>query len=284
MITKAQLAARKDHIGSSDVAAILGISPWASAYDVWLQKTGKLEEKHETNDAMEDGNLLEAVVLRWASKELGAIEKRPAMLEFRHNELPIVSHPDGIVKEDGVPVEVKTAGMRGPIMGNWGEPGSDEIPENYLVQCTVHMMCVKAEICHVPCWLGNKGRVLFRVTRNADLVNVILERVAAFWKLVQSDTPPEGWPSYDVVRMVRRQEGKRIALPASPVATWRELEAKAKDAKEQAETAKAAVLAIMGDAQIGESEGGIVTVTKSVRKAYTVKEAETTTIRFKESK
>jgi len=283
-ITKKQLIERKNVIGSSDVSSILGINPYSNAYNLWLRITNRLDEVDQTNDAMEDGNLLEAVVLRWASKELGAIEKRPAMLEFRHNELPIVSHPDGIVKEDGVPVEVKTAGMRGPIMGNWGEPGSDEIPENYLVQCTVHMMCVQAEICHVPCWLGNKGRVLYRVTRNADLVNVILDRIAAFWKLVQSDTPPEGWPSYDVVRMVRRQEGKRIALPASPVATWRELEAKAKEAKDAAETAKAAVLAIMGDAQIGESEGGIVTVTKSIRKAYTVKESETTTVRFKESK
>ena len=284
MITKAQLAARKDHIGSSDVAAILGISPWASAYDVWLQKTGKLEERRETNDAMEDGNLLEAVVLRWASKELGAIEKRPAMLEFRHDELPIVSHPDGIVKEDGVPVEVKTAGMRGPIQGNWGEPGTDQIPENYLIQCTVHMLCVKAEICHVPAWVGHRGRIMYQVKRNPDLVDVILERVAAFWQLVKSDTPPEGWPSYDIARTIRRQEGKRIALPASPVTEWRQLEEIAKRAKEHADNAKAAVLALMGDAQIGESEGGIITVTKAVRKAYTVKESETTTIRYKESK
>jgi len=150
-----------------------------------------------------------------------------------------------------------------------------------LVQCTVHMMCVQAEICHVPAWVGHRGRIMYQVKRNSDLVNVILDRVAAFWKLVQSDTPPEGWPSYDMVRMVRRQEGKRIMLPASPVATWCKLEAKAKKANDAAETAKAAVLAIMGDAQIGESEGGIVTVTKSVRKAYTVQESETTTVRFK---
>lgn len=284
MITKKQLENRKNYVGSSDVAAILGLSPWATTFDVWLSKTSKLDEVKHTSEAMEDGNLLESVVLRWASKELGAIEKRPAMLEAKYQELPIVSHPDGIVKSDGTPVEVKTAGMRGALQGNWGEAGTDEIPEQYLVQATVHMICMKSELCHVPAWVGHRGRIMYRVNRNPDLVSLILERVDAFWKLVKSDTPPEGWPTYEVARMIRRQEGKRIALPASPVATWRELEAKAKEAKDAADQAKAAVLAIMGDAQIGESEGGVVTVTRQKRKAYTVPESETTVVRFKEIK
>jgi predicted phage-related endonuclease len=136
----------------------------------------------------------------------------------------------------------------------------------YVVQATVHLMCAKVDICHVPAYLGGKGAQMFHVTRNADLVNIICEKVAAFWKLVQSDIPPEGWPTLDVARMMKRQEGKRLMISAGPVQTWRELDKQAKELQAKADTAKAAVLALMGDAEIGETEGGIVKVSKSEQK------------------
>jgi len=39
---KAQWESRTKSIGGSDCAAILGKSPYKSAYDVWLEKTGKI--------------------------------------------------------------------------------------------------------------------------------------------------------------------------------------------------------------------------------------------------
>ncbi len=43
-ITNRQRKLRQDHIGSSDMAAILGVDPWRTAYDVWLEKTGSRSE------------------------------------------------------------------------------------------------------------------------------------------------------------------------------------------------------------------------------------------------
>ncbi|WP_410960483.1 YqaJ viral recombinase family protein, partial [Salmonella sp. SAL4361] len=37
------LAGRKKGIGGSDVAAILGFSPYKSPYQLWLDKTGRSE-------------------------------------------------------------------------------------------------------------------------------------------------------------------------------------------------------------------------------------------------
>jgi len=39
-LTTEQREIRRRYLGSSDIAAIFGMSPWKSAYDVWLEKTG----------------------------------------------------------------------------------------------------------------------------------------------------------------------------------------------------------------------------------------------------
>lgn len=280
-LTKKQLSERQGYVGASEVAKIvLG----DGAYDLWLAKTGKLVDNNESSPAMEMGLMLEHSILRRAQKDLGPIEKRGSLLEYKHSELPIVSHPDGIVKLSGEPVEVKTSGLFGPAMAGFGNPGTDELPERYLIQATVHLMCAMRNLCHVPVVLGGKGYQMYVVQRNADLVAAIAEKVALFWQKVQADIPPDGWPSIDVARMIRRTEGKRLMIDVGPVQRWREAESIAKEAKDKAEQAKAAVLATLGDAEIGESPLGIVTVIKGIRKAYTVAEAVTTTVRFKEAK
>ena len=45
MLTTEQLEARKKGIGGSDVASILGLSPWKSQYQLYLEKRGELEEE-----------------------------------------------------------------------------------------------------------------------------------------------------------------------------------------------------------------------------------------------
>ena len=58
------LAEREKGIGASDVAAILGLSPWETAYSLWLKKTHQVEPEPE-NEAMLMGHLLEEVVVSW---------------------------------------------------------------------------------------------------------------------------------------------------------------------------------------------------------------------------
>ena len=48
---------RKLGIGGSDVAAILGISKWKSAIDLWLDKTNQTNDITEENEAMQWGNI-----------------------------------------------------------------------------------------------------------------------------------------------------------------------------------------------------------------------------------
>jgi len=61
---EAWLKGRRDGLGGSDMAAILGEDPYKGAIDVWLSKVEGMESKVD-RERTEVGNLLEPVVLSW---------------------------------------------------------------------------------------------------------------------------------------------------------------------------------------------------------------------------
>ena len=69
------LAARKNGIGGSDAAAILHLSEWSTPFDVWLDKTGKAEDKPDNLNMM-IGRELEETVARLWEQETGKTVRR----------------------------------------------------------------------------------------------------------------------------------------------------------------------------------------------------------------
>lgn len=270
MITKQQLEERKKYIGSSDVAAILGVDKYRSAWDIWASKSGRLEQKDEEgSEAMEIGNMLEKAILHNAEKDLGRMILNPERLEFRHESLPIVSHPDGIIIKTNEPVDAKTSGILTRLTDGWGEDGSDQVPEGILVQAHVHMLCTKIHTCHIPALLGGRGRAMFHVKASKDLLEIIAEKVDVFWtKHVQFDTPPaDSVPSIDVAKLIHREPAKMLPVRQADVEYWLQCKEACKSADEEEEIAKAQLMAQLVDAEASEPMPtfGQLTYLESVR-------------------
>jgi predicted phage-related endonuclease len=81
--------------GASDVPVLMGVSPWRTRADLYLDKTTTPTVKEET-DAMERGNLLEAPLLIKASRVLG-VEITTPSCQYRKGRL--------VVSLDGVPAD-----------------------------------------------------------------------------------------------------------------------------------------------------------------------------------
>lgn len=262
-LSESALERRKNHVGASEVAAVMGLSPHKSAYDLWLEKTGKLEERQPENESMGIGTMLENGLLDWSATELG---KKILKNQFRVHESGILSAThDALVVGEPVGIEAKTAGIMNPMHARdeWGEDGTDEIPDYYILQTQAQCLVSNLELVHVPALIGGKGRKMYRVERSEKICLAILERVTMFWtENVLKDIPPEGAPSLDIIRMRKREPGKVIRLPAPLVVAWKELETKRKEVEKAEDEAKAEVLAAMQDAEVGESEAGNVKVTK----------------------
>lgn len=270
-ITEAQRLARRNAVGASDVSKIIGADPYGSAYDVWLEKTGRLPDGQASNDAAEVGNRLESAVIGWAEEQIGAIERD---VEITAPDLHLKVHLDGQHLESDRPVEAKTSGLLGPLRENWGEYGSDDVPDRVIVQANVQMLVAKADLCYVPALIGGRGFTMYEIPFDADFAGRLAERVIDFWENhVQADVPPDGIPSIDNLYRRVRQPNKIVPIDPALIAAWEQAQDAVSAAKDIEKAAKAAVLTACGDAEAGEwgDPDRIFTFMQQTRKEYVVK-------------
>ena len=260
-ITEHQLELRKKHVGSSDTAAIMGINPFKSAYDVWLEKTGQLQETEAPpeSESMGIGKMIENSLLDWGFLELPDTVRGGAGMvknQYRVHEGGILSAThDALLSGAPVGLEAKTSGILSPSAARdqWGEPWTDAVPDHVIIQCQHQMIVSRLETVFVPALLGGRGRVMFKVVNSPDLADAILFKVEAFWvKCVQAGTPPDNsMPTVEVARLRKRVEGKSIPLADELVQAWKEEREALKLQEEKLRNAEAAIMAALGDAEIG---------------------------------
>lgn len=275
MPTDKQLADRKNHLGASDMASVLGLNPFKSAYDLWLEKTGKVDSAADTID-MSLGRQLEQVVLNMAEPELGKMERNPEKLYRtpKDTSLPIGVNLDAELLEGKSPVEAKTTGViRGFTTEHWGESGSDEVPDRIIVQCETQLLCTDAEICYVPALVGGRGFCMFAVYRNKELIDVITEKAVFFWQNhVIKDIPPEDClPSLQFIKKMKRQPKSTINLIGKEdyVSKWLFAKEARKLAEKAEEDAQKSMLALLGTCEAGAFDNGVLTYLERSNKGFT---------------
>ncbi|MHA7881562.1 MAG: YqaJ viral recombinase family nuclease [Saccharospirillum sp.] len=188
------LTFRKQGIGGSDAAAAMGINPFQSALELWMDKTGRrpqgLSERVLGHRApMYWGNVLEPIIAEQYSRLTGRKVRRVNA---------ILQHPDAdkhwmlanldyaIVGEQEADIlECKTAGEFGAK--HWREGVPD------YVQCQVqHQLAVTgkhaADVCVLIC--GQELQI-HRIERDDELIEAVIRLERRFWQQVLSDTPPE---------------------------------------------------------------------------------------------
>lgn len=248
-ITRHQKLDRKRYLGSSDMAAIMGLDPWRNAADVRAEKRGEVPEL-EANEAMKIGTLLEPACLAWAQERLGPLRRN----QFRrHSDLPLAAHIDAIVVSDMEPVEAKTTGLLYRDATGWGMEGTDEVPDRVIIQAHVHMMCLApkghAERCHVPTFIGGRGFLMFIVPYAQEIADEISEQSARFWHdCVLGDRVPDVLPSTETLHRRLRKEDTVSTVDPQLVARFIATRQARLDADKDEKQAQRALLAAMGDA------------------------------------
>jgi len=253
MLTEKQKERRKNYIGASDMAAIMGLDPFRTAYDIWLQKTGRITETAE-NKAMQRGTYLEDAVLTWFADTTNKKIIRNQTRVCPESRVPIAANLDAFVPDEKRPVEAKTAGPYSKE--RWGEDGTDQVPDRILVQTTVQMLCTQADCCYVPAYLPYREFVLFVVKYNKLLAELILEKAEQFWtKYVQPDTPPENSaPSIDLAKNIRRQPNRTVSIPSAVCRAYQYAYDAYKEKEKDLERAKAILLSCLDGADEGICE------------------------------
>jgi putative phage-type endonuclease len=194
------LEERRKGIGGSDMAAILGISPWKTAYQVYQEKRKEVED-WEGNNATDWGKRMEPAIRQWYSDTTGRSVRLPDKIMY-HEKYPfMLASLDGFTDDRRV-VEIKTTRSS----KGWGEPGTNEIPDYYAVQCHHYMIVTGFEVTDVPVSAGGGSPELYEVSADKEIAGMIIDAAAAFWERVCDGNPPDPVSYADAVARFGRNK------------------------------------------------------------------------------
>lgn len=182
------LERRRQSIGASECAAVLGVSPYPNAtrLNVYLRKLGRMPEIVE-NAAMRRGKRQEGMILDEYRELTGQAVADQVFLV--HPILPHMTATLDGVRDDGAIVEIKCVGYRSAHQ--WGEEGTDEIPWHYLCQVHHQLAVSGAPRAEVAALIGGSDLRIYQVARDDQVIARIEELLTEFWAHVVNEVPPE---------------------------------------------------------------------------------------------
>jgi putative phage-type endonuclease len=189
-ITLEQLKARKEGIGGSDAAAILGISKWSTPLDVFFNKTNAEVEEQALTPAQEWGNRLEPVIIQKFQDATG-LQCKTSTETFKHKEYPfMLANIDAFIPEENAVLEIKTANTY--AAKEWSMEGGDNLPDYYLTQCAHYAEVLGVEKVYVAVLIGGSDFRVYNYNRTPRLQQAIIEKEHNFWhNNVLKHIPPE---------------------------------------------------------------------------------------------
>lgn len=193
------LKARKNGLGGSDMAAVLGMNEYKGPYAVWAEKRSDVIEETD-NEAMRVGRDLESYVAERFCEASGKKVRRVNAIitndDYPHIQINIDRE---VVGEDAI-LECKTANAYGQ------KKFSDGIPDYYYVQCVTYMGVYEKSRCYLAVLIMGIGFKCFLLTTHEDDVcpewcekmvyvdggefDAVKYRAAEFWKYVESGEEP----------------------------------------------------------------------------------------------
>ena len=187
------LAVRKQGIGSSDAAAAVGLNPYKSQLELWLEKTGrdaslpKVDPQDEESPAYW-GNVLEPIVAWHYSKRSGnRVRRINAVLQHPNPELSwmLANIDREVIGVDEVQIlECKTAGINGARLWKEGVP-------EYVELQVMHQLAVTGkQAADVAVLLGGQHLEIHRIERDEQMIARLIELERKFWTYVETDNPP----------------------------------------------------------------------------------------------
>jgi len=182
---------RKRGIGSSDAAAAVGLNPYKSQLELWLEKTGrdehlpKLDPQDETTPVYW-GTLLEPIVAAHYTRRTGnrvrrinAVLQHPSFPWMLANiDREVIGAPDVQI------LECKTAGFNGARL--WKEG----VPEYVQLQVMHQLAVTGKQAADVAVLICGQELNIHRIERDEALIAQLIELERRFWRLVETDTAP----------------------------------------------------------------------------------------------
>lgn len=203
-------AGRSKYIGGSDTAAILGLSPYNSPFQVYRSKIEGVIKDLSDKVAVRKGKDLEDWILqnKIAPRYPEYILTKPKHM-FQHTTLPFlvgnldaIARPKEIGKEFKI-IEIKYVTEYG-AKNYYKEEEYCNVPSYYWVQCQMYMFLTGIHSCELNAFFESDWTLhTFEIPYDEDFINRSIPKLVQFWKVnIECKIPPALTPGIDTVETV----------------------------------------------------------------------------------
>lgn len=175
---------RLGFIGGSDIAAILNVSPYKTAYQLYLEKIGETIQTEETEYQYWGKALEQAVRDAFVARTGLVVSKPDAIVHPQHSFL--IGHLDGFIESEQAVLEIKCVSAY--TKSKWDD---GEIPLEYLLQAAFYCALKGCSKAYFAVLFGGNTYQQFHYEYDPILGEQILEAALQFWWHVDMRIPPE---------------------------------------------------------------------------------------------
>lgn len=258
----AWLEARLHDVTSTESAALFGMSPYMTHFELWHRKRNNTDGNFKTNERMAWGNRFEAAIAHGIAEEQGW-EIRPLKEYMRLPEqragssfdFVILNHPSG----DPAHLEIKNVDYFA-FKDGWikDDYGNYEAPEHIEMQVQHQMLVSGFPRSYIGALIGGNRGIVIERERNEPVIDAMRAAIAEFWRTVDAGEEPDPVMPGDAAAVIRLNQyadpGKILDASSdeeisSMVAEYKQANSDFKAAKETNDVLKAELLIKIGDAE-----------------------------------
>lgn len=188
-----------NRIGASRAPAILGLDPYCTPYEAWLEIKGEPKNATALAEAAHWGVVNEANVVTHGYEPRTGKQTQRVNRRLRHPEHSYITASLDrrvIPASDKRIVQVKTRDRF--VRDQWGTPGTDEVPDKEATQVITEIEVANAvfpdgvDVEDVAVLFGGNTFELYHVHREPDNGKRLIEALAHWWHVhIDGDTPPD---------------------------------------------------------------------------------------------
>ena len=189
-------AARAEGIGGSEIAAVLGISPWESAFSLWHRKRGIVPPRTATTE-MDAGRRLEPVICDVFEERHPELRLQRAPGTFRNRERRWqIANPDGLLfdltaADEAAPCAILEAKFA-LSADKWGPEFTSAVPEYYLAQADHYGDTLGVRKVYTMVFIGSTGEFReYEIQVDPDDVQTLRAAGTEFMRQVRENVRPK---------------------------------------------------------------------------------------------
>lgn len=273
------LAMRASNVNSTDIAALFGLSPYATEFEFWHRIKGNVVVNFQENQRSKWGKRLEASIAEGVAEDK-EWKLRPMKEYWRDPTLRIGSSFDYAIIESFHQPSLEAGAIHAEVIKDLGileiknvdglqfrngwivdDDGNIEAPPHIELQVQHQLMLTGLPVAHIAALVGGNDVKLLTRTPDVNIATKIKAKISCFWLSQDRNLPPAPNFAKDaeiIAKLYNQAEFGKVIEPSDDVRrlakVYKEASLAEKKAKAEKDAAKAEILTLIGNAEKCKAE------------------------------